>query len=394
VSDIYVFFLVVLFVIAVIVRDDFVFIVFYLIAIAYIFGRISSKRAFNSIKFARKFNSRAFLGETIPVSLEVTNTTWLPVVWLRIHESIPINLLSPNFFNQVISLGPYGHASYEYKLFARRRGYYKLGPISASSGDLLGMAGEYHSEGNLDYLTVYPMIVPFAKLTLPSRSPMGTLRHTQPIFEDPTRVTGKRDYIAGDSLRRIDWKTSAATGRLQVKQYEPSIALETSIFLNLNASEYEQHHRIDSVELAIVIAASIANWVTGQKQTVGFSTNGSDPIAEDQRVKTLPPRKGRGHLMRILDILARVQSVETIPLVELLRQESVHLSWGTTLIIIAGLADEALFDQLFQVLRRGLDIMLILAGPVYNLKLIQQRADYFGFPVYSFLSERDLYMWR
>ena len=388
------FFLVVLFVIAVIVRDDFVFIVFYLIAIAYIFGRISSKRAFNSIKFARKFNSRAFLGETIPVSLEVTNTTWLPVVWLRIHESIPINLLSPNFFNRVISLGPYGHASYEYKLFARRRGYYKLGPISASSGDLLGMAGEYHSEGNLDYLTVYPMIVPFAKLTLPSRSPMGTLRHTQPIFEDPTRVTGKRDYIAGDSLRRIDWKTTAATGRLQVKQYEPSIALETSIFLNLNAAEYEQHHRIDSVELAIVIAASIANWVTGQKQTVGFSTNGSDPIAEDQRVKTLPPRKGRGHLMRILDILARVQSVETIPLVELLRQESVHLSWGTTLIIIAGLADEALFDQLFQVLRRGLDIMLILAGPVYNLKLIQQRADYFGFPVYSFLNERDLYMWR
>ena len=388
------FFLVVLFVIAVIVRDDFVFIVFYLIAIAYIFGRISSKRAFNSIKFARKFNSRAFLGETIPVSLEVTNTSWLPVVWLRIHESIPINLLSPNFFNQVISLGPYGHTSYEYKLFARRRGYYKLGPISASSGDLLGMAGEYHSEGNLDYLTVYPMIVPFAKFTLPSRSPMGTLRHTQPIFEDPTRVTGKRDYIAGDSLRRIDWKTTAATGRLQVKQYEPSIALETSIFLNLNASEYEQHHRIDSVELAIVIAASIANWVTGQKQTVGFSTNGSDPIAEDQRVKTLPPRKGRGHLMRILDILARVQSTETTPLVELLRQESVHLSWGTTLIIIAGLADEALFDQLFQVLRRGLDIMLILAGPVYNLKLIQQRADYFGFPVYSFLNERDLYMWR
>jgi uncharacterized protein (DUF58 family) len=223
---------------------------------------------------------------------------------------------------------------------------------------------------------------------------MGTLRHTQPIFEDPTRVTGKRDYIAGDSLRRIDWKTTAATGRLQVKQYEPSIALETSIFLNLNAAEYEQHHRIDSVELAIVIAASIANWVTGQKQTVGFSTNGSDPIAEDQRVKTLPPRKGRGHLMRILDILARVQSTETTPLVELLRQESVHLSWGTTLIIIAGLADEALFDQLFQVLRRGLDIMLILAGPVYNLKLIQQRADYFGFPVYSFLNERDLYMWR
>ena len=51
-------------------------------------------------------------------------------------------------------------------------------------------------------------------LSLPSHSPLGTLRHTQPIFEDPSRVTGKRDYISGDSLRRVDWKATAATGRL------------------------------------------------------------------------------------------------------------------------------------------------------------------------------------
>jgi hypothetical protein len=90
---------------------------------------------------------------------------------------------------------------------------------------------------------------------LPSRSPIGTLRHTQPIFEDPSRVRGKRDYTTGDSLRRVDWKATATTGRLQVKQFEPSIALETALFLNLNADEYLQRTRLDATELAIVIAA-------------------------------------------------------------------------------------------------------------------------------------------
>jgi len=71
------------------------------------------------------------------------------------------------------------------------------------------------------------------------------MRHQQPIFEDP-HAYGKRDYVASDSLRRVDWKASASTGRLQIKQFEPSIALQTVIFLNLNGSEYNTRNRIDA----------------------------------------------------------------------------------------------------------------------------------------------------
>ena len=88
---------------------------------------------------------------------------------------------------------------------------------------------------------------------------------------------GKRDYTAGDSLRRIDWKSTAAVGRLQTKLFEPSIALETVLFLNLNSEEYHYKFRYDASELAIVVAASLANWIIGQKQSVGLVVNGSDP---------------------------------------------------------------------------------------------------------------------
>ena len=164
---------------------------------------------------------------------------------------------------------------------ADRRGYYPIGPLHLRSGDLIGLTEELDTEGGVDHLIVYPKIIPFAKVKLPSRSPLGTLRHTQPIFEDPSRVRGKRDYVAGDSLRRVDWKATATTGRLQVKQFEPSIALETAIFLNLNADEYAQRTRLDATELAIVIAASLANWIVGQRQSVGLCVNGVDPIGTE-----------------------------------------------------------------------------------------------------------------
>jgi uncharacterized protein (DUF58 family) len=294
----------------------------------------------------------------------------------------------------VITLGPNGQQTIEYQLHARKRGYYQVGPLYTSSGDILGLNPAERRQGLIEHLTVYPHIIPFTRLSLPSRSPQGTLRHHQPIFEDPTRVLSKRDYVAGDSLRRVDWKASAAVGRLQVKQFEPSIALETVVFLNLNRAEYPSNVCLDATELGIVITASLANWVTTQKQSVGLITNGQDPLEGDRPCSPIPSRKGRGHLMRLLDLLARVQIGDLLPFAELLRRESPHLPWGTTLLLITGQADDALFDELFQVRRRGMNLVLILAGRVPGGAAAQKRGEMFGIPVYLFQTENDLDLWR
>jgi uncharacterized protein (DUF58 family) len=229
---------------------------------------------------------------------------------------------------------------------------------------------------------------------LPSRSPIGTLPHTQPIFEDPSRVRGKRDYVAGDSLRRVDWKATAVLGRLQVKQFEPSIALETAILLNLNADEYEQRTRLDATELAIVIAASLANWIIGKRQSAGLSVNGADPIGAEEKPQALPPRKGRAHLTRILEVLARIRSVPAAPFVQLLQSETARLPWGTTVILITGSVDDVLFDEIFRARRAGLNVVLVLCGTVKNAAEIQRRAEHFGISVQHFTRERDLEAWR
>jgi len=249
-------------------------------------------------------------------------------------------------------------------------------------------------EGEPDWVTVYPKIVPLTNVGLPSRTPIGTLRHTQPIYEDPNRVVGKREYMAGDSLHRIDWKSTASLGRLQVRQFQPSISLETVIVLNLNADEYELPSRSDDTELAIVVAASMANWIAGQKQPIGLITNGIDPAATNHHVQYLPVRRGRGHLMRLLEMLARAQTARTIPMTEMLRRESPRLAWGTTLILVTRQVDAALFDGMFQARRAGLNAVLILCGLATDGGQAMRRARQFGFAAYRVESERDLITWR
>ncbi len=426
-------FLLILLVLAALLQEDFVFTLLYLFIGVYFLGSIWSRRTLSAVVYQRNFPRRAFFGDDVPVRVEVHNRSMLPVIWLRIQESVPVDLSIQKNLKQVISLGPLGKKEFEYTLRARKRGYYRVGPLFISSGDLLGFSREQQREGIPDSLIIYPRIEMLTHLKLPSRSPMGTLRHTQPIFEDPTRIKSKRDYVAGDSLRRVDWKATASTGRMQVKQFEPSIALETMVFLNLNNDEYDMRSRIDSTELAIVVAASICNWVVSKKQSAGLCTNGVDPlitgdpyskapIASEQLsreaisretitmrdaasaqvqkgmpltlAEPVPPRKGQAHLMRMLEVLARIQAASTIPLAELIRRDYLGLPWGTTLIVITGQIDEALFDQLFQVRRAGMSVVLVLVGPVPGAQEVQKRAAAFHFPLYLIRYDKDIDIWR
>ncbi len=386
--------LVLLLLIAAAMRDDFALTLIYLFAGAFVIGTWWSRKALERVEIKHQCHDHAFLGEKVEVQLQFHNRGWLPVLWMSLQEALPVAMSTVPTFERVTSLGPQGQASFGYSLEARKRGYYPVGPLFLSTGDILGLNPPLRVESAAQYLTVYPKIVPLTALKIPSRSPQGTLRHTQPIFEDPTRVLGKREYVAGDSLRRVDWKSSAAAGQLQVKVFEPSIALETLVVLNLNAEDYDYRQRLDSTELAIVIAASVANWVISKQQTAGLKVNGRDPLADDKTPQHFPPRRGQAHLMRLLETLARVEMTSETSLAALLQQQRYLLPWGTTLIVITGQAGDDLLDELYQARRAGQNALLILAGPVANPKEITQRASHFGIPVVSIASERDLDIWR
>jgi uncharacterized protein (DUF58 family) len=386
--------LVLLFIIAAAMHDDFALTLIYLFVGALGAGIWWSRRSLAQVQPEREFADRAFLGEKVRIVIKIRNLGWLPVPWLSIQDGLPVALSTSPSFQRVTSLGPKSDSTFAYTLEARKRGYYPIGPLSFSTGDILGLNDPLQKPGQVQYLTVYPKIVPLAAVKIPSRSPQGTLRHTQPLFEDPTRVFGKREYISGDSLRRVDWKSTATTGHLQVKMFEPSIALETLIFLNLNDTDYYYRRRIDSTELAIVIAASVASWIAEKQQTVGLKVNGIDPLMADGTPQYLPPRKGQSHLMRILETLARIEMTHESSLVPLIQRQRYHLPWGTTLIVITGEVGSDLLAELYQARRAGRDAVLIQAGTASFSADIQAQAELYGIPMVSIPNERGLDIWR
>ncbi len=396
-------FIIGLFIIAALFRIDFFFYLLYIFFGVYFLSSLWADRALKQVSVRREIagyplgeSVRAFFGERVTVTLRLRNASLLPVPWLRIHESLPVQLKAPNFYRGVLSLLPHEKAVLSYELDCRRRGYYLLGPLLLNTGDLFGMRTHEGRSVEVDHLMVYPKIISLASLGLPAQSPFGSIPSKQRIFEDPSRMVGVREYQSGDSLRNVHWKMTATTGALQVKRFEPAISIESQIFLNLNRSEYTSARAEIATELGIVVAASIANFLVDKRQTVGICCNGTDPMEAtgDAHAIVLKARKGREQLVHILDLLARVQSNENLSFSDLLRQANLHLPWGGTGIIISGHADEALFENMLLMKRSGFHVVLILLDPRSPFTLIQQRAHEVGIHAYQVWQESDLDVWR
>ena len=386
------FLIVVLLVIAALLNEPALLMPIVLLAGALIFGKLWGNRALRSIRVRRTMNDRSFTNDKVHVTVDVENTGPLPAVWLRLHDSLPAEL-APHQFDHAISLKSREHRRFDYIIHTTRRGYYHIGPLTVQSGDVLGLSAMAAMQNTSTApLLVYPRVVPFERLSIPSTIPLGEVRQRQPLFEDPNLVRGKRDYSRGDSLRRVDWKATAVTGRLQVKMFESSVSLASMILLDLNLKAYDRMAQLDSVELAIVVAASIANYMIALRQPVGLATNGTMSEVSDVRPQShvTRPRKGQTHLMHMLEVLAQLKAIEAEPIEALIKREHSHLAWGTTLIIITGKADDALFDGLIRARRAGLNPILILCGRGVNVVPIRRRAAAFNIPVRYVRTEDDV----
>ena len=181
------------------------------------------------------------------------------------------------------------------------------------------------------------------------------------LFEDPTRVAGVRRYEAGDPMNRINWRATARTGVLHSKVYEPSTVAGATILLDFHRSSFAERHEPMRSELAVTAAASLANAVYLMGQQTGLVTNGRDAAdrirtegwdfdirtrgaaqqaagMRDQSDRLRPlvvdTRRGEDQLMRILEVLARVELTDGLDFSQLVIETASRLPRDATVVAI------------------------------------------------------------
>lgn len=313
---------------------------------------------------------RVFVGETIELSTRVNNRKILPLAWVKIDDQFPAALAPENktlapshtplraYLTQHAALGGFERARWAYRIPCHQRGFYNLGPARIKSGDLFGLFEREWLSPRTDRLIVYPRVAAMQDWGLPPKDPLGDAKSRVLLFDDPTRPRGVRDYRPDDAPKHIHWRATARRGELQVKQYDPTIAYQWVLFVNVATFPHAwQGTDPELLERVISLAASMAYFGAERKYSVGLIANGTWPES-DQRLKILPSRDPQ-HLRHLLEALAAITSFVTTPIETLLAHESSNLSWGATLVLITGVVTTALLAEMLRLRHAGRRLALI-----------------------------------
>jgi uncharacterized protein (DUF58 family) len=347
------------------------------------------------LQVERRLESRLFFQESTTVTIAIRNGSGLPIPWLELHEALPPALILPSMLTRVLSLAPGQMVEVSYRLVGRRRGVHVVGPLQLTLGDVYGLARRDLQLPRRYTLIVYPRLLPAGQLELPALALFGDIRSRRPFLGDPARVAGVRPYTPGDPLHDMHWRATAATGTLQVKHYQPATTLQVGIFLNLSRQEYQAPNPETPSELAISIAATVASRLLDQRQEVGLTTNGvmhvlpedgNAPSAQDRggydattqlptvAAPAVEPTRGRAHLMRLLEHLARLDlSKQGEPLAQLV-QRDMTLPWGATAVVITAYLTDELLIALHRLRQRGQLVVVFLVEQPRNRAEDEARA--------------------
>ncbi|MBX9388904.1 DUF58 domain-containing protein, partial [Streptomonospora nanhaiensis] len=172
--------------------------------------------------------------------------------------------------------GPVG-----YRLRAERRGVLDLGPLESRRSDPLGLIATRRTSGRTERVWVHPRFEP-----LPSM-PVGRTDDPQGVFDGgragSVSFHSLRDYVPGDDVRHIHWRSSARHNKLLVREHLDTSHTRLSVVADdRGGAAGDELAALDEVAgaAAAVVAASVnGRWACELRLVSGRSLESTGRMA-------------------------------------------------------------------------------------------------------------------
>ncbi|QIK63046.1 DUF58 domain-containing protein [Leucobacter viscericola] len=193
---------------------------------------------------------RVVAGGAVNLSIEVENSSARPALpataEMPVGEAlrrIPIPFISPQ-----------GSVVVPAAVAATARGVIEVGPMTLSRRDPLGLMQRKLTWRDRHLIHVHPRTV-----FLPPGT-AGLVRDldgaaSRRLTDSDLSFHAVREYVQGDAMRHVHWKSTAKTGTLMVRQYEESQTARSAILFDANRTEYASD---EEFELGVSVAASVS----------------------------------------------------------------------------------------------------------------------------------------
>jgi uncharacterized protein (DUF58 family) len=157
------------------------------------------------------------------------------------------------------------------------------------------LAAKYLDPAQLARLMAQPL-----HARLPMEGSVSGL-HKSPHRGSSVEFAEYRNYVAGDDLRRLDWRVFGRTDRFYIREFEAETNLRLYVVLDCSESMVFQLAGVRRFDLARRLAAAFGYMAVHQGDAAGLWCVGGKKAIE------IPPRRNPAHLQLIFETLDRAE---------------------------------------------------------------------------------------
>ncbi|HYB00178.1 MAG TPA: DUF58 domain-containing protein [Ktedonobacteraceae bacterium] len=322
----------------------------YVLLILFILSWIWSRNSLRKMVFRRTASvGRVQVGEIFDERIMLDNISVMPKLWVQIADG---STLPGHRAGYVASMGGRKRATWRARTVCKQRGRFLLGPVTATSGDPFGL---FHRSIILTQprdLLVLPRVLQLSNFVLFTGGLPGRGRSSRRAIHSTTNASNIRDYIVGDALNRIHWRSTAHHNTLMVKEFDLDPAMDGWVFLDLNENVQAGEGEDSTVEYGVTIAATVATYLLRQDLSLGMIVNGVHR-------EFLSLDRGERQIERVLEMLAVVQPGVGPDLKEALSLDAFHFGRNTVAIVITPSNSRDWHDSVRHLQRRGVQMAVI-----------------------------------
>lgn len=176
--------------------------------------------------------------------------------------------------------------------------------------------------------------------------------HRSPYFGASVDFAEHRGYVAGDDIRRVDWRLYARTDRFYIKEYEADTNANFSVLLDVSKSMGFGSRGVTKLEYGKMLAGCLTYLVHRQRDRVGLVAFDADIVAH------VPP--SAKHLDVVLHTLDRLQPSAPGNLRGPLHKMAEHFGRRGLLVLISDLYEDpdAVLEAVGPLRFRGNDLIV------------------------------------
>jgi uncharacterized protein (DUF58 family) len=203
-----------------------------------------------------------------------------------------------------------------YRLPTAKRGAVAVGPLTIMREDPLGALRRSQIYGTTETLWVHPVVHPLTS------APAGRSRH----LDGPTSDTAPqgsltfhslREYVPGDDLRHIHWRSTARLGELMVVTHVDTSQPQTTILLDTRAGSYDDVSFEEAMDVAasVIVASTSKGFPVRLRTTDGIAVPAKGTARESSvfldMLALLKP-SSEGSMARAAEALSRQRRADAL----------------------------------------------------------------------------------